>query len=671
MKPSSELKKTGIFLIAAALFGGIGWWYAPRGWQSDGGITVQVSDVGERFFHDLDITKASNLLIKSTDESTRTTVELKVERVDDPNSPHKGLWLIRRAGDDYPTDAKERLGQAATLIGFLQKGSRVSEKKSEQEAYGVVDVDDPVELDKRGIGTKVKIGRGSEVLAQLIIGKEDPKATGFHFVRVPGQDAIYRAKISPEKFSTKFEDWIETDLLMLNRFDIQDVVLDNHSVELTPIEQNPFGQVFLRPTRKSGELLKLSFDGDANSWKLFDSKSDAVPAAWQEAVFDIAVSELDRTKLDDLSSALDELKIVDVIHKPEGLAADMKLQADLLPKDDSRESFIAFQRLFQELGSRGFFLNPKEGTISSKQGETRVGMRDGVEYLLRFGDIVGDETSGGKEGKLNRYLMVSARFNEALLTPPSYMIYTPPDVAPLHEPGESAPDRAPKTADVSTAADALAQVTANESAPNDGCQPPADPTKLQPLNPQPDVEDTATIIENMKKKQVDSTNERLKKDFDKNIEDGKKKAQQLNERFAEWYYIISEDVFKKIHLTRAEIVKSKAATPAAGTPGGSLPETLNIPSIPSPFQQTPATPAPSTTEPGKTPDSGKTTEPAKTPEAGQAGESKADESKAESKQGKELPTAPTPPGEARRARETGPALSATGRWNHSPRARTT
>ncbi|MCA9201312.1 MAG: hypothetical protein KDA87_27415, partial [Planctomycetales bacterium] len=30
---------------------------------------------------------------------------------------------------------------------------------------------------------------------------------------------------------------------------------------------------------------------------------------------------------------------------------------------------------------------------------------------------------------------------------------------------------------------------------------------------------------------------------------------QVNYRFADWYYVISEDVYKKIHLTKSDIIK--------------------------------------------------------------------------------------------------------------------
>ena len=50
--------------------------------------------------------------------------------------------------------------------------------------------------------------------------------------------------------------------------------------------------------------------------------------------------------------------------------------------------------------------------------------------------------------------------------------------------------------------------------------------------------------------------------------DQRKKAEvrvaELNARFADWYYVVSEDVYKKIHLVRSDIVKESATAKEEG-----------------------------------------------------------------------------------------------------------
>ena len=48
------------------------------------------------------------------------------------------------------------------------------------------------------------------------------------------------------------------------------------------------------------------------------------------------------------------------------------------------------------------------------------------------------------------------------------------------------------------------------------------------------------------------------------LKKAQEKVDELNARFADWYYVISDDVYKKIHLTRADVVKKKEVKPGEG-----------------------------------------------------------------------------------------------------------
>ena len=41
------------------------------------------------------------------------------------------------------------------------------------------------------------------------------------------------------------------------------------------------------------------------------------------------------------------------------------------------------------------------------------------------------------------------------------------------------------------------------------------------------------------------------------VEEGREKAEELNRRFAGWYYVISADAFDKVRVTRRDLVKAK------------------------------------------------------------------------------------------------------------------
>jgi hypothetical protein len=100
-----------------------------------------------------------------------------------------------------------------------------------------------------------------------------------------------------------------------------------------------------------------------------------------------AGQELAAGPLNDLRNALGDLKIIDVARKPAGLSAELKAE----------EKFTGDPEAVTSMQQRGF-LPLKTGEILSTDGETIVGMKDGVEYVLRFGagtTVAGDEKKDG------------------------------------------------------------------------------------------------------------------------------------------------------------------------------------------------------------------------------------------------------------------------------------
>jgi hypothetical protein len=68
----------------------------------------------------------------------------------------------------------------------------------------------------------------------------------------------------------------------------------------------------------------------------------------------------------------------------------------------------------------------------------------------------------------------------------------------------------------------------------------------------------------VRREQIKRENDRKLKEW----EDKRKKAQgrveELNARFAGWYYVISEDTYKKIHLGRSDIIQEGASAKETG-----------------------------------------------------------------------------------------------------------
>ena len=94
----------------------------------------------------------------------------------------------------------------------------------------------------------------------------------------------------------------------------------------------------------------------------------------------LPTEELNSQKLNDLKTALGDMKIVGVLRKPTGLGADLKAGADFMNNEESQTSLM----------NRGFYLADMGGDapeIRAANGEVLVGLKDGVEYVLRFGEI--------------------------------------------------------------------------------------------------------------------------------------------------------------------------------------------------------------------------------------------------------------------------------------------
>ena len=161
----------------------------------------------------------------------------------------------------------------------------------------------------------------------------------------------------------------------------------------------------------------------------------------------------------------------------------------------------------KSLQSKGYFFTG-DGNLRSNEGEIQVLTDDGIYYTLRFGEIVygtGAAVSAGSGGEEmtegtgeNRYLFISSSFVEDQFPEP------------------------PKPADVSF-----------ESKPD-------------------------SLWSNS-----DRENNTLMEEHDtwvEKIEIGTTLSLELNQRFAQWYYVISSDIFDKLDLSRNDFIKEKEKT---------------------------------------------------------------------------------------------------------------
>ncbi len=634
------------------------------------------------------------------------------------------VWTIP-SHDDYPADAKSQIVDVASLLSDLRVTSIEPEANATQrERFGVLEptVSNFKKHGPAGIGMRVTVrDAAKKELADLIVGKEVPGKPDQRYVALPGQKRVATIKIAVDKLSTKFGDWIETDLLTLGSvWDVSKLALHDYSFDLDRGPQERARMTFDRPA-------------DKNEWRIVDLEQFDEQQSEYVSAMPGEDEELDSQKIDDMRSALNELKIVNVERKPAKFRDSLGATGQINLSQETARS----------LQDKGFYLiqtgsddDPAIALVSS-DGELTVTMKDGVEYVLRFGAVAdfdkgepAGSTSGAGEAEadesedegdkssidLHRYLFVVAQFDEDAVEKPEFEKLpdaakdeaekdeaasddkadngdaaapsdeankadddsTPPDdaevddaevddarvddakvdetpgdeesdtakpdgakpdapaaesptdagdgdpqaaasLSPLRfvasqndqaEAGESADAQADDAKDdepneVEPKADnAKAEDATSDEAKPDEAQPddatidtpkptddakPDDAASVDPDAPSatddPTLPDAATETPEDAAKRLDAErtrieaeNSRKQEEYDEKVAAAKKKVKELNERFADWYYVIPEDVYKKIHLSRADVIKKKAIPAAETSPDSATPS--DFPNLP-------------------------------------------------------------------------------------------
>ena len=532
---SPAMRRTALFLAAGAGLLLLGGWLNVRPALRQRAPLAGTEPAAVLFPELSDAAKAASLEIVSFDDETATLKPFKVVR-------SGGVWVLP-SHENYPADAKDQLAAAATELIDRPVLDVVSDSPGDHETFGVIEPDpDRIKVGMTGVGQLVEIRDASgNKLARLVVGKEDKLRSGaaapagrqLRFVRRAGQDRVYRVELDTSKFTTKFDDWIEKDLLKLSPWDVRRLTLDDSTCTFGADEKT--GRLVVSLDRKS--RMELAYDDKNAAWSLvglqgFDDKNKP-----QEEKL-AADEELASAKLNDLRNALGDLKIVDVVRKPSGLSADLKAE----------EKFAGDREAVTSLAQRGFFAF-QQGEILSSNGETVVGMKDGVEYLLRFGNgttVAGDDAAK-EEGKnktaaagqeTGRYLFVTARFNESLLEKPKL------------EPVPEVPTNAAEEEKAGDAAQPDAKEE-KESAEGDKAEGAADELKKAE---EAEAKAQAAIEE---RRRVEAENRRRQERYDEQVKAAQKRVRELNNRFADWYYVVSDKEYDKIHLGRDAVVKKK------------------------------------------------------------------------------------------------------------------
>lgn len=501
-----EWPKTLTFAAVAAATTGIALTLAGLDRRSANKV---FDDQGQTFFAKFkDPLEAQAMEVIEYNPETATVTPFQVQQ-------KNGRWSIP-SHYDYPAEAKQRLAKTAAGLIDLKKDTIRSDEVSDHEKLGVIDPLDTKTTSLTGRGKRVTLRKQAEgeVLADLIIGDEVKDRPGQRFVRLPNSPRTYAININVD-LSTRFADWITQDLLQLDSAKVKRIVIDRHRADPA------------RGILVPGEVTTLTRGDAPNSWTINNPDPD---------------DKVNNAKMTEIINALTGLKILGVRPKPAGLTKDLK--------EASEGQFKLSQQALLSLQSRGFY-RTRQGSLVSNQGEIRVGTTDGLEYVLRFGEVTvaeGEELSAGtsdesaakskddnssqkateekKPGKNateGRFLFITTVFSPDLIS-------VPPD---------------PADARIS--------------------QLPGDPfqhSTIGVVTPgfEADVEAAARIA----KEKADKEEAVLKE----KQENGRKTVEQLSERYASWYYVVSGDSFRSIAADRANLLQGSNEPPPNMIPPG-------------------------------------------------------------------------------------------------------
>jgi Domain of unknown function (DUF4340) len=354
----TESLKTAAFAIAALTLALAAWALSPRG---ESGSTL--SERGQPFFPELsDPNLATSLEVVTYDEQGSAAKPFKVQNRD-------GRWTIP-SQYNYPADGGERLAGIASSLIAMKKEDVASELPADQEKCQVLDPLDETLPSTKGRGTRIIVnGVNDRTLADVIVGAVVEGRPAYRYARLPGSNRTYVAHVEGFDVSTKFEDWIETNLLKVDRSEIDQILVRNYSVSPA---RNSVDAMEVVPLRKRAE----------DVWTI---ESPDGSAATDTFTMNLMVTRLV------------ELAIQGVRPKPPSMSATL-----LAAPGSARVT----RADIDDLAAKGFFFG-EGGQQLASSGEVLVHTSPGVFYALRFGNLVDETTTTRDPSALGRYLFIS------------------------------------------------------------------------------------------------------------------------------------------------------------------------------------------------------------------------------------------------------------------------
>jgi len=548
---------------------------------------------------------------------------------------------------NYEADAKDRLAKTAASLNGIKRAYFAERNNlgtdSYHEKYGVLDPTDASSFNE-GLGRRITLrdAQGTTlvdyIFGEQIKNKSGDDSTDRYYVRNAEEDEVYIAECKLD-LSAKFSDWIEPDLLNVQGDDITHLVIDHYSFD----ERQ--GKAVDQHTNT------LSRKNASDKWKLrgLDNPDLEVDA---DKLRDL-VSSLDDLKIAGVRPKPKRLN-PDFTVDLKGLNDNLALRAEIGNIQRSLFSSGFFPVQDKDTDELKLYGNSGELHAATKTGivytllfgEVFTGSELEIQAGLDNEDNTKNESkkddqADSKDSKdsdnasvnSHRYLLIRASFDRKHLDgapteplpptkPDGYdeakkqqdndnkkpADKKPADKKPADKkPADKKPaDKKPadkKPADKKTSGDSQcgaqepAEKKADKPETKKADKPEAKAAETKPPEPKRDI--VAEYDQALAKFEADKIRfESDLKAFEKTVEENQAKANTLNQRFAAWYYVISDDNVAKLRLQRDTLVKKKTTDDESKTlPSFPTIPGLNLPVTKKPVTKKPATKKPATKKP--------------------------------------------------------------------------
>ena len=559
-------------------------------WASRPAAIEEFGKVGKEFYPEfVDPTGASSLSVTAIDVDEMKPLEFSVKQLENKQ------WVIP-SHHNYPADAADQLADTASSIIGIKRGAMVTRWAADHARYGVVDPQtDSLNVDEvDGVGKRLTLrDTDDSVLASFIIGKEVEDGENEFYVRHPDEDETYITNLDID-LSTKFSDWVKTDLLDVNSSDFVNVKLNDYKFDE------------LRRAVTSAEETELTRESSTADWEM-----DGIKEGF----------EVNKDAIRDTVNTFGDMKLLGVRPRQAGLTSDLKLDRSIVTSQQKLD------RLQADLRASGFVLQPDRSNPGSdklmllaREGETSAGTEKGVVYNLHFGRVftgsqmeleIGgsseeqddkeeakdkakeddekkkkDESKDGETDKGDdepseeaaddkdeddsaeesdsekpgRYVFVRVLFDESLLGEAPQVPEKPEksqELIDLEKKAAEAKENAEEDSESDSEPD---ESDDNDDEKEDGGEDGAEDSEAEDENGDEDKkEDRLEVLTkeyNAALTAYDNARADLE-EFKTKVKEGREEAEKLNKRYESWYYVIDGADYDKLSLSRQDLISEK------------------------------------------------------------------------------------------------------------------